>query len=48
MKTYRFYYIFCSCTTECYIKANTEEEAKQKFIEKKGERVIISIELCAE
>ena len=48
MKTYRFYYWFGSITTECYIKAENKEKAKEKFKELKGVRPILSIEIVAE
>ena len=44
MKNYRFYYIFCSCTTETYIRANSKEEAIEKFKQQKGDRTILNIE----
>ena len=46
MKKYRFYYWFNAMTTEVYIRANTEQEALEKFRELKGDRKIISIEEC--
>ena len=40
MKTYRIVYWFNSITTERYIKARSEEEAREKM----GDWVIVSIE----
>lgn len=46
MKTFRFLYWFNSCETECYVKAENEQEALEKFRERKGDRRIVSIERC--
>ena len=46
MKKYRFVYWFNSCMTECYVNANNEQEALEKFTERKGEKRIVSIEMC--
>ena len=46
MKTFRFVYWFGSCITECYVKADSLDEAKKKFVEQKGDRFVISIEHC--
>lgn len=45
MKKYRIYYWFnAAITTECYIKANSEQEAVEKFHKMKGDKRIITIE----
>lgn len=44
MKKYRFVYWFGSITTECYINANSQEEAIELFKEKKGDMHIVNIE----
>lgn len=44
MKKFRIMYWFNSCTTECYVKADDEVGALEKFKELKGEKQIISIE----
>ena len=45
MNTYRIVYWLGSMTTERYVKANTGEEAKKKFLEWQGRDVnIVSIE----
>ena len=44
MKKFRGVYWFNSCTTECYVRANNEQEALEKFKELKGEKRIVSIE----
>lgn len=45
MATYRFYYWFnANITTETYIKAESLEQAKQKFKAMKGDKSIINIE----
>lgn len=44
MDKYRIIYWFNSCTTECYVRANNEREALEKFREMKGEKRIINIE----
>ena len=45
MKTYRIVYWFNACImTECYIKANNEQEAIDKFKDRKGERMVVNIE----
>lgn len=44
MKKFRIMYWFNSCTTECYVKADDEAKALEKFKKLKGEKQIISIE----
>lgn len=44
MNKFRIVYWFNSCITECYVKANNEQEALEKFKELKGEKRIVSIE----
>lgn len=46
MNTYRIVYWFNSCTTECYLKALTEQGAIEKFKTVKGDRNIVNIEMC--
>lgn len=45
MKKFRIVYWFNSCITECYVKADNEAGALEKFKELKGEKRIISIEV---
>ena len=44
MKKFRVVYWFNSCIAECYVRANNEQEASEKFKELKGEKRIVSIE----
>ena len=44
MKTYRIMYWFNSCITECYVRADTEEQAIETFKGVKGDKPIASIE----
>lgn len=44
MKKFRFVYWFNSCITECYVRADDEQKALEKFKELKGEKRIINIE----
>lgn len=48
IKMYRILYAYGSAYTYCYIKAESEYEAKFKFYEKKGDKPIRSIEECLE
>ena len=44
MKIYWFYYWFnANITTECYLKANSQEDAVKKFIAMKGNKEIINM-----
>ena len=44
MKKFRIVYWFNSCITECYVKADNEQNALGKFKELKGEKRIVNIE----
>ena len=47
MKKFRILYFINAFTTEYFMKANNEEEARNKFRDLKGENpVILSIEEC--
>lgn len=44
MKTYRIIYWFNSIITDWFVKANSETEARNKFIRIKGNKEIVRIE----
>jgi len=44
MKKYRIIYCFGSMRTDWIVKAGSEEEAREKFIQIKGDKKIIRIE----
>lgn len=41
MKTFRFLYWLNSYMRDCYVKADDEQEALEKFKELPGERIIV-------
>ena len=48
VKVYRFYFWYHTITTDCYLKATSEEDAVKKFQQRYGTSEIISIEDCGE
>lgn len=44
MRSFRIVYWFNSCITECYVRADNEQMALEKFKELKGEKKIVDIE----
>lgn len=48
MTVYRFVYEFGSVRTESFVKANSEEEAIEKFRKTKGDKKIFNIECLEE
>lgn len=44
MKKFRIMYWFNSCITECYVKAENEQKAMERFKELKGDKRIVGIE----
>ena len=48
MKTFRFLYWLDSILTDCYVKADNEQEALEKFKELPGERIIVRFKEVSE
>ena len=46
MKLYRIIYQFNSIVTDFYLRANSEEEAVEKFVQIKGEKEIYHVIEC--